>query len=635
MTNKYCKLFILVLFILFGNAIAFSQDDSRLMLPNLGQLPSPRVLCVIQDDEGFLWYGTEGGGVARDDGREMIVFRNDAEHPHLLGSNNIASLASAGRHIIIGTFHGAYVLDKNDYTIHRLSEVDDKRVDDVIVARDGHWWITANKKVYEYAPDCHFLNCYLAGDKYIFRLHADPHGRIWGAEWQGGLRLLADGQFKPVHWPLDVAPTNIVDSPTGKGLLIGTFGKGVVRYDPSAGEVELTQALDSFCMSVERLDNRKRKLVADGRGGCYVLSNVGEESWYRGQPQNVFIADSIRAARGLSQRPAAYAFDSCGHMWFSTGQDIRRQQQPSTPEEVVIPELPDISAMTFAPDGTLWLGSIFGTIQTYKDGRLSTDNYASNEYGDALLALQIDSLRRLLLVYERYVRLYDPQRHTLRQQSREAQGTYAVELSETQPHRRWSQPEDVVTERLPQWLTSWWMCGIYVFVIALLAALLTHYYILRRQRSRFLGSIRESVRPTATSTEEPTLPAQDAAPQPHSPEEKWLQKAIALVTQHIAEDTYGVEQLSSDLAMSRMTFYRKIQVATGQKPSEFIRTIRLRRAAQLLNQGQLSVTEISFQTGFTSVSYFSRCFRTMYGVPPTQFGKTTTADDRFPKEMPD
>lgn len=88
---------------------------------------------------------------------------------------------------------------------------------------------------------------------------------------------------------------------------------------------------------------------------------------------------------------------------------------------------------------------------------------------------------------------------------------------------------------------------------------------------------------------------------------------------HIGDEHYNVEQLSSDMCMSRMTFYRKIQSATGQKPTEFIRTIRLRRAAELLREGRMNITEVSYATGFSSVSYFSRCFRAMYSVSPTQF----------------
>ena len=125
-------------------------------------------------------------------------------------------------------------------------------------------------------------------------------------------------------------------------------------------------------------------------------------------------------------------------------------------------------------------------------------------------------------------------------------------------------------------------------------------------------------------------------------ETPWLQHAIAMVESHLSDDGYSVEQLANDLCMSRMTFYRKIQSATGQKPTEFMRTIRLRHAADLLRQGQLSITEISYAAGFSSVSYFSRCFRTMYGVPPTLFmgkpdhtpeaGRATTADGLSPSE---
>ncbi len=122
---------------------------------------------------------------------------------------------------------------------------------------------------------------------------------------------------------------------------------------------------------------------------------------------------------------------------------------------------------------------------------------------------------------------------------------------------------------------------------------------------------------------------QSDAEQPPAPaqENEWLQRAIAQVEAHLNDEGYTVEQLSSDMCMSRMTFYRKIQSATGHTPTEFIHTLHLRRAAELLREGRMNVTEISNATGFSSVSYFSRCFRTMFGVPPTQFCDSTSADE--------
>ncbi len=610
-------LFFLCLWFLSSESVS-AQKLNRLHLPNHEQLSSERVLQVMQDSEGFLWYATEGGGLCRDDGHQMLVFRSDAEHPDLLGSNEVACMAESGKNLIVGTFHGAYVLDKQDYGIRRLTEVDEKRVDDIVVSADGHWWLTANKKVYEYAPDGLLLATYTAGDKYINRLHEDCRHRMWASQWSGGLLMLEGDSFVPVPWPLDAAPTSIDDDSTSAALLIGTVGQGVVRYFPDGGIVEPTAVSDSVCMSRVSLDLQGRMLVADGRGNCYVLSEKAPQPWFKSSILTRQVADSLRAAHKLSARPTAMALSLEGEMWFSTGQDIRCVRQGR--EEVVLDKTKDVSAMAFTADGTLWLGTIFGTLMTYKDGHLSIDDYASNEYGDAIIHLDVDSLGSLLLVSDRYVRIYNPARRTLRQQSREAEGVYSIELQETQPGRRWSQPEENVVERMPQWI--YWMLTL---LLLLLLALVAYILFLHRQRQRFMAAMKDFT--SASSPEE----GQDICPQGETP---WLQNAIAQVEAHLSDDTYGVEQLACDMCMSRMTFYRKIQSATGQKPTEFMRTIRLRRAAELLRQGHMTITEISYATGFSSVSYFSRCFRTMYGVPPTQLGKTTTADDRSPNDNP-
>ena len=241
--------------------------------------------------------------------------------------------------------------------------------------------------------------------------------------------------------------------------------------------------------------------------------------------------------------------------------------------------------------------------------------------------MSTDSAGRLVIVYDRYVRLYDAERHTLRQQSREADGVYCIELQETRPNARWSQPErDMIVERLPGWLMSWWMWCVYLLLIVGIGVLITHNIILRRQRDKFLEMMKAEPHEAAPSEETAWHEPQQTDVDPI------LQKAITFVEKNLNNEQYTVEELSQEMCMSRMTFYRKIQSLTGQKPTEFIRTIRLRRAAELLRQGSLTVTEVSYATGFSSVSYFSRCFRTMYGVPPTLFGKTATADDRSPNE---
>ena len=100
-------------------------------------------------------------------------------------------------------------------------------------------------------------------------------------------------------------------------------------------------------------------------------------------------------------------------------------------------------------------------------------------------------------------------------------------------------------------------------------------------------------------------------------DEQLLQKALKLIEEHIDNSEYNVEQLSADMGMSRMNLYRKLQAITGQTPTEFIRTIRLKRAAQLLQDGKLNVSEVADRVGFSSSSYFTKCFKEQFGVLPT------------------
>ena len=71
--------------------------------------------------------------------------------------------------------------------------------------------------------------------------------------------------------------------------------------------------------------------------------------------------------------------------------------------------------------------------------------------------------------------------------------------------------------------------------------------------------------------------------------------------------------------MSRASLYRKFTAITGQKPSEFVRTIRLQHACRLLKTGKYKVSDIGFMVGFSSPSYFYRCFKEVYGVQPSQY----------------
>ncbi|NHE58149.1 hybrid sensor histidine kinase/response regulator transcription factor [Cyclobacterium plantarum] len=104
-------------------------------------------------------------------------------------------------------------------------------------------------------------------------------------------------------------------------------------------------------------------------------------------------------------------------------------------------------------------------------------------------------------------------------------------------------------------------------------------------------------------------------------DDKLIQKAVALVEKEIENPDFSVEILSKSLGMSRVHLYKKINSLTGQNPLEFIRSIRLQRAAQLLEMNQYTVSEVAYKVGYNNAKYFSKHFKANYGKLPSQFQK--------------
>ena len=102
-------------------------------------------------------------------------------------------------------------------------------------------------------------------------------------------------------------------------------------------------------------------------------------------------------------------------------------------------------------------------------------------------------------------------------------------------------------------------------------------------------------------------------------DQQFVNQATAYVETHLADDDLSVETLSEALGMSRVHLYKRLLSLTGTTPSEFIRPIRLRRGEQLLRQSQLSVSEIAYKVGFNHPRYFTKYFKEMYGMMPSQY----------------
>lgn len=99
----------------------------------------------------------------------------------------------------------------------------------------------------------------------------------------------------------------------------------------------------------------------------------------------------------------------------------------------------------------------------------------------------------------------------------------------------------------------------------------------------------------------------------------FLALAMSKIEANLSDSTYGVEQLASDLCMERTGLYKKLKSITGITPVTFIRSVRLQQAAELIVHKRMSLTDVAYATGFGSASYFAKCFKTEFGMSPSEY----------------
>ncbi len=105
----------------------------------------------------------------------------------------------------------------------------------------------------------------------------------------------------------------------------------------------------------------------------------------------------------------------------------------------------------------------------------------------------------------------------------------------------------------------------------------------------------------------------------NSLDEQFLSQIKFVVEKHIDDSEFSVEQLASALFMSRMQLYRKLKALTGKSPNTIIRTIRLKRAAQLLETGQYNVSDVTYLVGYNDLKTFREQFKKEFGVSPSEY----------------
>ncbi len=203
-------------------------------------------------------------------------------------------------------------------------------------------------------------------------------------------------------------------------------------------------------------------------------------------------------------------------------------------------------------------------------------------------------------------------------------GNYTLELQAASADGAWGTSAlQTIVIRPPFWLT-WWAKAIYGLIGLVALVVLVGYYIARRlaalerdndDRVNRLFEMREEARHQfAESTNiDPTKIGINLE------EENLVAAMLRAIEAHMADSEYGVDELASDVAMSRSKLYDRLRNILGCSPADFIRNVRLKRAARMLTETQLPIAEISVRVGFGTTRNFSTQFKKMFGLLPSEY----------------
>lgn len=107
----------------------------------------------------------------------------------------------------------------------------------------------------------------------------------------------------------------------------------------------------------------------------------------------------------------------------------------------------------------------------------------------------------------------------------------------------------------------------------------------------------------------------------------FLNRITDIIEKNLSDEKFGVSELAREAGMSRSNLLRRVQKLTNLSVSLFIRQVRLKNAMEMLKNDSLNVSEVSYHVGFSSTSYFIKCFREHYGYPPGEVGRGASGND--------
>ena len=250
-------------------------------------LPTANIGLIIQDREGYMWYGTGGEGVCRDDGYSIRIFSSKTVGKGVMQSDEITCLCEdSNGNIWFGTRRGLYVISRKDWTVRAIRHelLDNKKINCICMDAKGYIWVGKEQDIIRFDNSGKALTTLSIGNdkrKEAKEMMLDSKGTLWITILRGGLFSI-DKEYNKLTeraWNMDAAASYIVEDRSKNFYWVGTWGKGIVRYYADGRHEIMTpqNGKTSFSMEVNNMvmDNRHNIMWVSTMDDLYAYNTKG------------------------------------------------------------------------------------------------------------------------------------------------------------------------------------------------------------------------------------------------------------------------------------------------------------------------------------------------------------------------
>lgn len=639
------------------------NHDSR----NPKSLSNDVVWSVQVDHDNNIWAGTEydvslaidnqlieiisiGHLTGRGDGnRFFTIYRDSRNNLWLGGSNGIIR----------------YREDKSDWYMmgDKNKTISHNRIRDIYEDSKGNLWVATDGSINRYDYDREQFTTFTIIDKsgkfnanWAYKILEDSAHNLWIGSYLGGVHvihnnhtwthngdIIADNAYNATNgFPNNLINQIIIDENDDKWIL---FFKDwhLVKIENNSGEIHsfnLSKQLDALPMLL--ITDADDRLWCGFQGGIALLDKKGNllKKISFSNSGNENIKDIEVVGRNLWVATSS-------EVWIVNTDDFSHRMLPlpnriftvvyydRTEEKVILGSVDEIIKVT--PDiaydvqdtRPIYLTAINVNDKAYRSNyhprflealHLShRQNRISFQFSDLNYSLHSKPRYeyRMMGLHPQWVLL--PEKLNLITIPDLKPGKYNLQIrSINNPDHLFSFP--IYMSR--PWFNSWWAWTLYTLIFITIAYGVFYFFRVRKRLSQEkkekeeqLEAARETIRNMARINELTTSKPLELL----SPDERLLSEVAQVVETNISNPDMNVAFVCKKTGISSKQLYRKIKQYLGITPVEFIRQIRLRKAAQLLEQKKFTVSEVMYMVGFNSPGYFSKCFTAQFGTTPRSF----------------